>query len=155
MNKYLLIKPTVRMLIEWPAIVLTGVAGELFAWPRIPFFPYSNGLGVAVFAAGWIFHQFCHRTHKQAHAQSGEIQALVTCGVFSKIRHPMYLSLMLMYIGLAIAWGVAWMLVPAVLFSAVTVMVAIKEEEFLLDQFGRQYDEYRRQVRWRFIPGVF
>jgi protein-S-isoprenylcysteine O-methyltransferase Ste14 len=67
----------------------------------------------------------------------------------------MYLSLILMYLGLAIAWGGAWMLLPAVLFSAVTVLIAIQEEEFLLEKFGRQYEEYQRQVPWRFVPGIF
>jgi protein-S-isoprenylcysteine O-methyltransferase Ste14 len=67
----------------------------------------------------------------------------------------MYLSLILMYLGLAISWGVVWMLLPALFFSALTVLIAIKEEEFLLEKFGSQYGDYQRQVPWRFIPGVF
>jgi protein-S-isoprenylcysteine O-methyltransferase Ste14 len=155
MKRYLLVKPTTRMLIEWPIIIAIGILGELLVWPKIPFAPYSNLVGVAVFAAGWIFHQYCHRAHKQAHAQSQEIEGLVTNGVFSRVRHPMYLSLILMYLGLAISWGVAWMLPASLFFSALTVLIAIQEEEFLLEKFGRQYEEYRRQVPWRLIPGIF
>jgi protein-S-isoprenylcysteine O-methyltransferase Ste14 len=47
------------------------------------------------------------------------------------------------------------MILPALFFSAVTVLIAIKEEEFLLEKFGLQYEEYRRQVPWRLIPGIF
>jgi protein-S-isoprenylcysteine O-methyltransferase Ste14 len=155
MKHYLLIKPTTRMLIEWPTIIAVGILGTLFGWPRLPNSPYSNFIGVAIFAGGWIFHQCCHRDHKQAHEQSREIEVLVTTGVFSRIRHPMYLSLILMYLGLAVAWGIAWMLLPAVFFSAITVLIAIKEEEFLLGKFGRQYEEYRLRVPWRLIPGIF
>jgi protein-S-isoprenylcysteine O-methyltransferase Ste14 len=155
MKRYLLIKPTTRMLIEWPIIIVVGLLGELLAWPRIPMFPYSNFIGVAIFAGGWIFHQCCHKAHKQAHAQSNDIEGLVTAGVFGRIRHPMYLSLILMYLGLAISWGVAWMLFPAVFFSAVTVLIAIQEEEFLLQKFGPQYEEYQRRVPWRLLPGIF
>jgi protein-S-isoprenylcysteine O-methyltransferase Ste14 len=75
--------------------------------------------------------------------------------VFSKMRHPMYLSLILMYLGLAIAWGVVWMLLPSLLFSALTVLTTIKEEELLLRRFGRQYEEYMQAVPWRFIPKIF
>jgi protein-S-isoprenylcysteine O-methyltransferase Ste14 len=155
MQRYLLIKPTTRILIEWPIIIIVGLLGELLAWPRLPRSPYSNFIGVAIFAGGWIFHQCCHRAHEQAHAQSNEIEGLVTTGVFGRIRHPMYLSLILMYVGLTISWGIAWMLFPAVFFSTVTVLIAIQEEEFLLQKFGRQYEEYQRQVPWRLLPGIF
>jgi len=67
----------------------------------------------------------------------------------------MYLSLILMYLGLAISWGVIWILLPALFFSAVTILIANKEEEFLLEKFGHQYEEYQRQVPWRLIPGIF
>jgi protein-S-isoprenylcysteine O-methyltransferase Ste14 len=155
LNQYLLAKPTLRMVIEWPIIIIIGILGEIFSWVRIPLSPYSNFVGGAILLGGWIFHTYCHRDHKQAHEQSQQIEGLATTGVFSKMRHPMYLSLILMYLGLAIAWGVVWMLLPTLLFSAVTVLVAIKEEEFLLRKFGHQYEEYMQAVPWRFIPKIF
>ncbi|MFO7740412.1 MAG: isoprenylcysteine carboxylmethyltransferase family protein, partial [Desulfatiglandaceae bacterium] len=90
-----------------------------------------------------------------AHEHSQQIEGLVTTGVFSKMRHPMYLSLILMYLGLPIAWGIVWMLLPSLLFSALTVLTTIKEEEFLLRRFGHQYEEYMQAVPWRLIPKVF
>jgi protein-S-isoprenylcysteine O-methyltransferase Ste14 len=155
LNQYLLAKPTLRMLIEWPIIIIIGILGEIFSWVRIPLSPYSNFVGGTILLGGWIFHAYCHRVHKQAHEQSQQIEGLVTTGVFSKMRHPMYLSLILMYLGLAIAWGVVWMLLPALLFSVLTVLTTIKEEEFLLRRFGHQYEEYMQAVPWRLIPKVF
>jgi protein-S-isoprenylcysteine O-methyltransferase Ste14 len=67
----------------------------------------------------------------------------------------MYLGLILMYLGLAIAWGIVWMLLPSLLFSALTVLTTIKEEEFLLGRFGHQYEEYMQAVPWRLMPKVF
>ena len=155
LNQYLLAKPTLRMVIEWPIIIILGILGEIFSWVRIPLSPYSNFVGGAILLGGWIFHAYCHRAHKQAHEQSHQIEGLVTTGVFSKMRHPMYLSLILMYLGLAIAWGIVWMLLPALLFSTLTVLTTIKEEEFLLRRFGHQYEEYMQAVPWRLIPKVF
>jgi protein-S-isoprenylcysteine O-methyltransferase Ste14 len=154
-NRYLLSKPTIRMVIEFPIIVIIGILGELCSWTRIPWSPYSNLAGGAIFLGGWIFHLYCHRVHKQAHDHSQHIEGLVTPGVFSKMRHPMYLSLMLMYLGLAIAWGILWMLPASLLFSAITVLIAIREEEFLLRKFGHQYEQYMQAVPWRFIPKIF
>jgi protein-S-isoprenylcysteine O-methyltransferase Ste14 len=155
LTQYLLAKPIFRMVIEWPTIIIIGILGEIFSWVRIPLSPYSNFVGGAILLGGWIFHAYCHRVHKQAHEQSQQIEGLVTTGVFSKMRHPMYSSLILMYLGLAIAWGVVWMLLPSLLFSALTVLTTIKEEEFLLRRFGHQYEEYMQTVPWRLIPKIF
>ena len=87
LSQYLLAKPTLRMMIEWPIMIIIGILGEIFSWVRIPFSPYSNLAGAAVFVGGWIFHAYCHRTHKQAHEQSQHVEGLVTTGVFSKMRH--------------------------------------------------------------------
>jgi len=155
LNQYLLAKPTISMVIEFPIIVIIGILGELFSWVRIPLSPYSNFVGGAILLGGLIFHAYCHRVHKQAHKNSQHIEGLVTTGVFSKMRHPMYLSLIIMYLGLAIAWGVVWILLASLLFSALTVLTAIKEEELLLQRFGHQYEEYMEAVPWRFIPKIF
>jgi protein-S-isoprenylcysteine O-methyltransferase Ste14 len=155
LNRYLLTKPTLRMVIEFPVIVIIGILGEIFSWVRIALSPYSNLVGGAILLGGWIFHSNCHRVHKQAHEQSQQIDRLVTTGVFFKMRHAIYLSLILMYLGLAIAWGVVWMLLASLLFSALAVLIAIREEEFLLRKFGHQYEEYMQAVPWRFIPKIF
>ncbi len=155
LNHCLLIKPAVRTVTELPIIILLGILGEIFSWHRIPFSPYSNIVGGAILLAALIVHMYCHMIHKQAHEQSQQISVLVQRGIFLKIRHPMYLSLILMYLGLALAWGVVWMLVPVVFFSTLTVFIAIKEEAFMLQKFGRQYDNYMQKVPWRFIPKIF
>jgi hypothetical protein len=72
MQRYLLIKPTTRVLIEWPIIGAIGLLGELLAWPKIPISPCSNFIGVAIFAGGRFFINAV-RAHKQAHAQSNDI----------------------------------------------------------------------------------
>jgi protein-S-isoprenylcysteine O-methyltransferase Ste14 len=154
-DKILLVKPTHRMAVEWPILVIVAVLGEVFSWSKIPFSPYSNIIGGVVIAGAWMFHAYCHRAHRKAHQQSGSIDSVVNTGVFSRIRHPMYLSLILMYFGFAIAWGVLWILLPAFLFSILTVFTAIREEEFLLRKLGSQYEEYIRAVPWRFISKVF
>jgi protein-S-isoprenylcysteine O-methyltransferase Ste14 len=143
------------MAVEWGTVVVVGIMGEIFGWDRIPLSPYSNIAGGVIVVGAWLFHAYCHRFHRQAHEQSGQIEELVTTGVFSKMRHPMYLSLVLMYLGVAIAWGVVWMLIPSLLFSALTVLTAIREEAFLLRKSGREYEEYMQDVPWRFIPKIF
>ena len=154
-SRFLLMKPTLIMPVGLLIMIAVGVLGELFSWTRIGFRPYSHIIGGAVFVLGFILHQHCHRIHSQAHEKSQKIESIITTGIFAKIRHPMYLSLVIMYLGLVVGWGIFWMFVPAVLFSAVTVCIAIEEERYLLQRFGDEYGEYLRRVRWRMIPRLF
>jgi protein-S-isoprenylcysteine O-methyltransferase Ste14 len=154
-NSILLAKPNVVFLTGFLIVAITGFLGEVFNWNKLLFSPYSNIAGGIIVLCGWLLHLYCHRLHKQAHMKSEKIDKIVTDGLFSKIRHPMYLGLIIMYIGVPASWGVVWMFIPAVLFIGLVVVVAVKEEEYLLSKFGFQYKEYMRKVPWRFIKNIF
>lgn len=154
-NRFLLAKPNIILSIGFLIILIIGALGEAFNWIKIPLSPYLNIVGGVIAVSGFLFHVYCHRIHKQAHKKSKQIDKIVTTGIFSKIRHPMYLGLTTTFFGISIAWGVIWMLIPSVIFSSLTVLIALKEEEYLLHKFGDQYREYMQKVRWRFIPKIF
>ena len=151
-ERYLLVKPAVRSITEIPIIVVVGILGEVFDWTRLPFSPYSNIVGGAMLVAGLIVHSACHRVHRQGHGKTDAITSIVTTGIYASVRHPMYSSLFLIYFGLALVWGIVWMLLPAAFFSIITVAIALKEEELLLQRFGSEYEEYLRKVPYRFVP---
>jgi len=153
-ERYLLVKPAVRTMTEPPSIIVVGILGEVFDWTRLPFSPYVNIVGGAILVAGLIVHSYCHKVHRQGHEQTESITSIVTTGIYASVRHPMYTSLFLIYFGLALVWGIVWMLVPAAIWSIITVATAFKEEELLLQRFGSEYEEYLRTVPYRFIPHV-
>jgi len=155
LNRCLVAKPNLLFSIGFIIIVIIGVLGDVLSWNKIRFFPNSNLVGIAIATGGLILHFYCHRIHQQAHEKSQQIEKLVTTGIFQKIRHPMYLGIVLAFVGLAVAWGVVWIFIPSIIFSVLAVLVAIKEEEFLLKKFGRQYEEYMQKVPWRFIVKIF
>ena len=69
LDRVLLAKPTHRMAVEWPILVIVAVLGEMFSWSKIPFSPYSNILGGIVIVGALTFHAYCHRAHRKAHEQ--------------------------------------------------------------------------------------
>lgn len=155
LDRYLLVKPAIRMIIEWPVLIGVGILGAIFTPYRIPFFPFSNIIGVIVFVAAMSFHMRCHMVHKQADQESEKIKKLVTTGIFSRVRHPMYSSLVFVILGMTVATGVTLMLIPALVLSVLTVLTAFKEERFLSSKFGNQYNDYMKRVPYRFIPRIF
>jgi len=153
-DKYLLMKPAIRLVIEWPLLIASGILGGLYTTWRFPFFPVSNIVGIIVFVAAMSFHMKGHAVHKQADQDSEEIEKLVTTGMFSQVRHPMYSSLMLMIVGMTVASGVMIMVLPAALLCLLTFLTALREEEFLIKKFGDEYKEYMKRVPYRFIPRI-
>ena len=141
-------------LIEWPILIGIGIVGTVFSFSTIPFYPATNIFGFILLIIGFVTHGLSHKVHKQAHEQIEKIWEIVTTGIYSKIRHPGYLGLILLYFGFALAWGIVWIFLPVVIFSILTCLTAIKEEEYLREKFRKEYEEYMRQVPWRFIPRV-
>jgi len=45
-------------------------------------------------------------------------------------------------------------LVPAVIFTILTILTAVKEETALREKFKKEYEEYAKRVPWRFIPYI-
>ena len=73
--------------------------------------------------------------------------SLVTTGIFAYTRNPMYLALILILAGLAIALASDWMvvlLVPAALILHFGVVK--REERYLTAKFGESYRDYVRKV---------
>ena len=74
--------------------------------------------------------------------------ALVTGGPYRVTRNPMYLSLTLGYVGVAIWTQAVWAFVylPVVILT-VRRLVIDREERYLTLRFGQAYVDYSRRVR--------
>ena len=73
---------------------------------------------------------------------------LVTSGPFAISRNPMYLSLALLHLGLALALDLGWALLGwPIAIAATTVLVIRPEEAWLEDLFGQDYRDYKARVR--------
>ena len=155
LKAFFLSNPFYRGTIEKIILVGTGICGLVFSWRTFPVFPFSHVLGAILILLAYGFHQWAHRKHEQAHETSQQIEAVVTTGIFSKIRHPLYLSLVSMNIGIALAFGVMITSALALLTIIHWALTAVIEEEALLNRFPAEYARYKQQVPWRMIPWIF
>jgi protein-S-isoprenylcysteine O-methyltransferase Ste14 len=99
------------------------------------------GIGIAVvaFALWWL----AHIQLGESFAIKAEARSLVTTGLYSRIRHPIYFFGGLGYLGLFVAWG-KW--IPLLLFVSIysTQLFRVRKEESVLQQaFGEDYHRYR------------
>ena len=79
---------------------------------------------------------------------TGQPSRLVASGAHAWSRNPMYLSLTIIYVGLALALGRAWPLILVVLpWASMNWAVIPFEEARLRQTFGEDYAGYCRRVR--------
>lgn len=75
-----------------------------------------------------------------------EARQLVTHGVYSKIRHPVYVFGVLLIAGMALYIPLLYILLILVFIIPMQVIRAAEENRVLEDAFGEEYREYRRRT---------
>jgi len=80
--------------------------------------------------------------------------ALVTTGIYRRVRNPTYLGLHLVNLGLWVIWPTTLVASFAVLFLIVMDLQVRAEEEFLLSTHGERYKSYAATT-WRYVPMVY
>jgi protein-S-isoprenylcysteine O-methyltransferase Ste14 len=81
-------------------------------------------------------------------------QKVVTTGPYAIVRHPMYLSELIMFIFAPIALGSYWGIVPNILLIVILVIRILTEERLLLQEL-KGYPEYTQKTRYRLIPVIW
>ena len=145
-NKYLLMKPSTRGIIEWFLLFFVGGCGYFFSTLILPLNLYFLTLGIALLILGSIIHGLSHKEHKQAHSKAQSIEKIVTTGIYSKIRHPGYLGLILMYFGVAFLFHNILAIVGSIILSSLQILTALAEEKYLIKKLREEYEEYMRRV---------
>ena len=153
-KKFFLLPPLSKCIIEWGILFTSGILFLFINDFKILFFPVINIIGFCLFLIAMIFHVYCERIHKHAHEHSGKINKIITKSIYSKIRHPLYLSLIIMNIGIGLSFGSLVTIILSVLFSIFTIVTALYEEEYLSQKFP-DYLEYKKNVPWRMVPYIF
>jgi protein-S-isoprenylcysteine O-methyltransferase len=124
--------------------------------PRLPLWAQWAGALFAV--AGVVVRVAAFRTLGSSYSRTlrvTEEQPLVTHGVYRFIRHPGYVSAILIWWGAATASGSALAsLVVFCLLVAVYVYRIRAEERMLVQSFGIEYQQYQEHS-WKLLPYVY
>lgn len=82
--------------------------------------------------------------------RSRTVQRLVTYGMFSWVRNPLYVGNFLIWMGFTIISGVLWFLPVAIVLFAIEYSLIVRYEEGVLESiFGAEYLAFKRSTpRW-------
>jgi len=83
-----------------------------------------------------------------------EDQTLVTTGPYRYVRHPIYTSMILMFIGTILYYGTLFISIFFVILGISFILRTRKEEEIMVKLFGEKYTEYMKGTK-RLIPFIY
>ena len=116
-------------------------------------FNYQGSLSVLVLILGLAcaipsFKLFARYKTTISPLKPSDTTVLVTEGMYRYSRNPMYLGLLLITIASTIWFG-TWLgiIINIVFIFLINFLQIIPEEEALLEIFGEEYEEYKKNVR--------
>ena len=123
---------TVPVFIQIPALVLVGGALSLMMWSMVINRYFSSVIRI----------------------QKDRGHQVVTAGPYQYVRHPGYAAMMVWGVSSGPALGSWWSIVPISVYTLLVLRRAILEDRILPKEL-EGYAGYAKQVRFRFIPGVW
>ena len=135
------------------AFVLPGL-DQRWGWSDVPVPVVIAADLLVLLGYGLIVLVFRENQYASRTVQVEQGQQVIRSGPYARVRHPMYLGALLMYLASPLALGSYWALLPALL--VVPILVArIANEEKVLERDLDGYREYEQKVRHRLLPGIW
>jgi protein-S-isoprenylcysteine O-methyltransferase Ste14 len=106
----------------------------------VPFFFIGAWLGIGGVKETTLRVAETHRTEK-----------IITSGVYSIVRHPQYLGGLLAHVGISFLLSASYSLLATPLMALLVYLISKIEEEELVREFGKEYEDYRKKVSM-FLP---
>jgi protein-S-isoprenylcysteine O-methyltransferase Ste14 len=136
------------------ALIVVPALDFRFGWSSVPLSFVAAGTILVAIGYTIIFFVYKENTYGSATIEVAHDQKVIATGPYSVVRHPMYAGALLYLVGTPLALGSWWGLVPFVATLPFLIWRIFDEEAFLARNLPG-YAEYRDQVRFRLVPGVW
>ena len=125
-----------------------------FIWSNVPTYITISADLIILLGYLIIFFVFKQNSYASRIIEVEEDQKVISTGLYSIVRHPMYIGVLIMYIPTPIALGSYWGLIPFA-FLPVSLALRILNEEKVLSENLKGYKEYCQNTRYRLIPFIW
>ncbi len=145
------------LLISFLAIFpVAGLHDGRYHWSAVP--PWGVVLGYVLFSIGFVVSAWAYGVNKFAEPgvriQTERGHKVVDTGPYAIVRHPIYLGGFVLALGIALALGSLWALIPVAVATLIIVVRTVLEDRLLQNEL-EGYKEYASRVRYRLIPGIW
>ncbi|MFW9902304.1 MAG: methyltransferase family protein [Candidatus Thorarchaeota archaeon] len=136
--------------------ILPGFEVVRFKWSNVPFYVSIIGyigmiIAVILFALVSRENTYLSRV---VEIQEKRDHKVITTGPYRIVRHPMYFSVIILYISHCLALGSLFALIPCGIIIITIIFRTIREDKMLHQQL-EGYKEYAQKTRYKLIPGIW
>jgi protein-S-isoprenylcysteine O-methyltransferase Ste14 len=125
-----------------------------FGWSGIPVHLVIIADIVILLGYLLIFFVFNQNSYASRIVEVENNQKLISTGLYSIVRHPMYTGVIIMFIPVPVALGSYWGLIPVAAIPLALVFRILNEEKVLCKDLPG-YKEYCLETRYRLIPFIW
>ena len=136
------------------AMIVVSVLDYRFGWSTVP--AAVSVIGDVLVGSGLLIAMITtiQNGYAAANINVESDQKVVSTGVYSVVRHPMYFGNVVMMFGVPLALGSYWGLLFMIPGLAVLAARILDEEKVLTHDLDG-YDAYTHKVHYRLVPGVW
>jgi protein-S-isoprenylcysteine O-methyltransferase Ste14 len=145
---------TVGLVVTVLAVSVVSALDHRFGWSHVPVAVVVLGNSLVVVGLGLAMTVVNQNEFAAATITVEAQQPVISTGLYSVVRHPMYAFASLMILGTPLALGSYWGLLTVIPAVAVFVFRTLDEEKALHAELAG-YDEYTEKVRYRLLPYVW
>ena len=138
----------------FPAGFIISALDYRYSWSEVPMWLVITAAllflcGYATYAEVMRENAYLSRT---VEVQDG--QKVISTGLYSCVRHPMYLSTLFMFLPIPLVLGSFYGLIPFAVYPVMIVFRIMGEEKLLTKELSG-YAEYKQKVKYRLIPFIW
>lgn len=136
------------------ALIVAPSLDFRFQWSHVPIYAVVISNLVIAISFLIIFFVFRENSYTSAIIEVSDEQQVISTGLYSIVRHPMYVGGLLLLLFTPIALGSFWALL---LFFPLTIVIVLRllDEEKFLSEHLPGYREYCQKTRYRLIPLIW
>ena len=148
--------PLMALSLVFPLVIVAGLDHRC-GWS--PVFPlWLIVLGFILISLGYAFAVWAFVENRffssVVRIQADRGHVVCDSGPYRIVRHPGYAGNILPLLGIVLALGSVWTLIPAVVAVIIAVIRTALEDQTLQEELPG-YRDYARRVRYRLIPGIY
>jgi len=140
--------------IGFVALLVVPAVDHRFGWSSVPIGGVVTGDALVALGFYLIARVYRENTYSSATIEVAENQRVISTGPYAIVRHPMYASASLYFLGTPLALGSWWGFVPIAATMPFLIWRLFDEERFLAENLPG-YAEYQKRVRHRLVPFVW
>jgi protein-S-isoprenylcysteine O-methyltransferase Ste14 len=130
------------------ALALVLIAAAVFFGWRASWFAWTPNriAGLAIAVPSFLLLVLARVQLGRAFSVQAKASILVTTGIYSRIRNPIYVFGALVFAGIILFMGMPWLFLVLAVIVAMQMVRARTEGRVLEEKFGEEYREYKKRT---------